>query len=109
MKTKEEKLKFVLSKQENNSINNIKRCIELINTETDVYDYELMKKITFNKNYLNNIIILSVNFENYNSRFLINYFSIKNNMFCFSHINEKDMELYKSLVREKNINSILND
>jgi len=105
---KEQRIEFILNHQEGIDEKMIERCIELVNKESEKWDYSLFKELFFNPSYINNIVILSINHDSFKEEFYVNYYSYNTNLFCFSSKTNSNY-LYKILLREKNINTILND
>ena len=112
---KEERINFILNNREGTADDLIVRCIKLIKDETEDWDHDVLKISLFNETHLDKIVLLSVNRYSrlyqspYNTDFLISYYSRTNKMFCFSNKKLKDFDLYKSLLREKILNIILNE
>ena len=106
---KQERLDFIQNHKGEIDSKIIDRCIELINEETEIWDYDLFKELFFNPSYINNIVILSINYNLRREEYYVNYYSNNTNLFCFSIKSNKEFDYYKALLREKKINAILND
>ena len=107
--TKQERLDFIQNHKGEIDSKIIDRCIELINEETEIWDYDLFKELFFNPSYINNIVILSINYNLRREEYYVNYYSNNTNLFCFSNKNNKEFDYYKTLLREKKINILLNE
>ena len=106
---KQERLDFIQKNRKDIEDKYINRYIELVNEETEIWDYDLFKEVFFNSTYIHNIIILSINYNLRNNEYYVNYYSNNTNLFCFSNKSNKEFDYYKALLREKKINAILND
>lgn len=112
---KDERKKFILNNSNGQSEDLINRCLKLLKCETEGWDYDLLKKVLFNKTHSDKIVVLSVNSyeELYNSQnntdFLINYYSFTNKMFCFACRKSENFDLYKSFIRDKKLQNLLNE
>ena len=105
--TKQERLDFIQNHKGEIDSKIIERCIELVNEETEIWDYDLFKEVFYNS--INNIVILSIDYDLSTYKYYVNYYSKNTNLFCFSIKSNKEFDYYKALLREKKINAILND
>ena len=102
--TKEERLDFIQKNRKDIEDKYINRYIELVNEETEIWDYDLFKEVFFNPSYIYNIVILSINYNLRREEYYVNYYSNNTNLFCFSNKSNKEFDYYKALLREKKIN-----
>jgi hypothetical protein len=104
--TKQNRIDFIQNNSQIIDSQIIDKCIELINQETEIWDYDLFKKIFFNPSC--NIFILSIFYIKNRQKFFVSYYSFANNLFSFS-FKDNIEDFYKSALREKTINNLLND
>ena len=110
--TKQERIDFIKNHSEGVVDYVTKRCIDLVNEETEIWDFDLFKKVFFNEKYVDNIYMLSINYysnynHSYDKEYYINYYSFSSKIFCFSSRTMEEFKNYQILLRKKKLDILL--